>query len=307
MPRFNRTVLLYNAQAGQSMSEEMIALTTPALAAESQALELVQTNSPEEFTDACKRAAESADALFVVGGDGTIHLAVQTLTTLENPPLLGILPGGTCNDFARTLGIPLSLDEAAASLVGGDIKEIDTARINGNSFLNFAGVGVITEASTNIDPELKERYGKLSYFMSGLRSLRQAETFSATIDVDGIVHPEEGVVILVMNGKSIGTHTVPLPLIDPTDGLLDVFIIQSSSIAAVREWLSLAQPEIITDELEHVTHYQGRRITIRTEQEMDVDTDGEIYMKTPLEIEVEPKKLKMLVPKTEDTVAEISA
>ncbi|MDN7241892.1 diacylglycerol kinase family lipid kinase [Planococcus sp. N028] len=297
MPRFNRTVLLYNAQAGQSMSDAMIGLTTPSLAEESNSLELVQTSSPEEFTEACIQAAESAEVLFVVGGDGTIHLAVQALTTLENPPILGILPGGTCNDFARTLGIPLSLDEAASSLVQGDIKEIDTARINGNAFLNFAGIGIITDASSNIDPHLKERYGKLSYFMSGLRSIRQAEPFSATVEVDGIVHLEEGVLILVMNGKSIGTHMVPLQLIDPMDGLLDVFIVQTSSIAAVREWFSLAQPEVLTDELEHVTHYQGRRIVIRTEQEMDVDTDGEIYLKTPLEIEIEPKKLKMLVPK----------
>ncbi|PSL25070.1 YegS/Rv2252/BmrU family lipid kinase [Planomicrobium soli] len=300
MPRFDRTVLLYNAQAGQSMSDAMISLTTPALAEESQAIELVQTNSPEEFTEACKQASETADVLFVVGGDGTIHLAVQALSTLENPPILGILPGGTCNDFARTLEIPLTLDEAAAALVRGDIKEIDTARINGNAFLNFAGIGVITDASSNIDPHLKERYGKLSYFMSGLRSLRQAEPFTATVEIDGITHLEEGVLVLVMNGKSIGTHTVPLPLIDPTDGLLDVFIIQSSSISAVREWFSLSQPEILTDELEHVTHYQGRRISIRTEQEMDVDTDGEIYLKTPVEIKIEPKKLKMLVPKPEE-------
>jgi diacylglycerol kinase (ATP) len=300
VPRFNRTVLLYNAQAGQSMSDAMISLSTPALAEESQSLELVQTNSPEEFTAACIQAAEAAEALFVVGGDGTIHLAVQALTTLENPPILGILPGGTCNDFARTLGIPLALDEAAETLVGGDVKEIDTARINEYSFLNFAGIGVITDASTNIDPHLKERYGKLSYFMSGLQSLRQANPFSITIEVDGVVHLEEGVLVLVMNGKSIGTHMVPLPSIDPSDGLLDVFIVQSPSIAAVREWFSLAQPEVLIEELEHVTHYQGRRIVIRTEEEMDVDTDGEIYLKTPLEIEIEPKKLKMLVPHAEE-------
>lgn len=301
MPRFDRTVLLYNAQAGQSMSEAMIGQTAPALAEESRSLELIQTNSPEEFTEVCLQTATYADALFVVGGDGTIHLAVQALTTLENPPVLGILPGGTCNDFARTLGIPLSLDEAAASLVKGDIKEIDTACINENSFLNFAGIGLITDASTNIDPHLKERYGKLSYFMSGLQSIRQAEPFSATIEVDGIVHPEEGVLILVMNGRSIGTHTVPLPLIDPSDGLLDVFIVQSSTISAVREWFSLSQPEVLAEGLEHVTHYQGSRILIRTDKEMDVDTDGEIYLKTPLEIEVAPKQLKMLVPSsTED-------
>ncbi|MGI2327839.1 diacylglycerol/lipid kinase family protein [Planococcus sp. YIM B11945] len=297
MPRFDRTVLLYNAQAGQSMSDAMISLSTPALAEESQTLELIQTNSPEEFAEACIKAAKSADVLFVVGGDGTIHLAVQALATIDNPPILGILPGGTCNDFARTLEIPLALDEAAAALVQGDVKEIDTATINGHSFLNFAGIGLITDASTNIDPHLKERYGKLSYFMSGLQSMRQAVPFTILIEVDDEAYEEEGVLVLVMNGKSIGTHTVPLPSIDPSDGLLDVFVVQTTSIAAVREWFSLSQPDLRVDDLEHVTHFQGRRIVIRTEHEMDVDTDGEIYLKTPLEIEIQPKKLQMLVPK----------
>lgn len=298
MPRFNRSVLLYNGVAGASKSETILSLAVPALAAASKSLELVQTHSKEEFELACQQAANTAEVLFIAGGDGTVHSAVQAVAGLEQPPLIGILPSGTCNDFARTLQIPLTLEEAALSLAEGEIKEIDVATINGSSFLNFAGIGLITEASTNIDPILKQRYGKLSYFMSALQTARQTEPFPVSLIIDGIHYSEEAVVVLVMNGKSIGTHSFPLAAIDPSDGLLDIFIIQSSTIAAIREWFSLAQPDVISEELEHVTHYQGRKIEIRTEQEMDVDTDGEIYLKTPLQIEIEPQQLNMLVPKT---------
>ncbi|ANU09951.1 diacylglycerol kinase [Planococcus antarcticus DSM 14505] len=297
MPKFNRSVLLYNGNAGASMIDSVLKLAVPHLAEASKSLELIQTASSEEFENACQRAATYADVLFIAGGDGTVHSAVRALSKLPAAPPIAIIPSGTCNDFARTLNIPLDLGLASSELVNGEIKEIDTGKINGGSFLNFAGIGMITDASSNIDPNLKERYGKLSYFMSALQSMRQATPFPVHLKIDGISYVEEGVLVLVMNGKSIGTHNFPLATIDPADGLLDLLIIQTSSLAAVREWFSLSQPEVVTEELEHIIHYQGRSISIRTDEELDVDTDGEIYLTTPLDIEIVPGSLKMLVPK----------
>lgn len=300
MPRFERSVLLYNGAAGASTNQEILPLVISALAGESKNLLLVQTETKEEFEAACITYADSADVLFVAGGDGTVHSAVQALCTLDEAPVLGILPSGTCNDFARTLEIPLALGEAAEALVAGEVKRVDTALANQHSFLNFAGIGMITDASANIDPDLKERYGKLSYFMSALQTMRQAESFDVTLKIDGVYYSENAVAVLVMNGKSIGTHTFPLAEIDPTDGLLDIFIIQTSSIAAIREWFSLSQPGVATDDLEHITHFRGKNIVLTTEQEMEVDTDGEIYLTTPLDINIQPQHIKMLVPKQQE-------
>ena len=297
MPKFNRSVLLYNGNAGASTIDSVLRMAVPHLAQASKSLELIQTDSPEEFEIACQTAATHADILFIAGGDGTVHSAVHALSAVPAPPPMAIIPSGTCNDFARTLNIPLELDLAAEELINGEIREIDTGKINGGSFLNFAGIGLITDASSNIDPHLKERYGKLSYFMSALQSMRQATPFPVYLKIDGTSYAEEGVLVLVMNGKSIGRHSFPLATIDPTDGLLDLFIIQTSSLAALREWFSLSQPKLAAEELEHIAHYQGKSISIRTEEEFDVDTDGETYLTTPLDIEVQPGSLKMLMPK----------
>ena len=302
MPKFKRSILLYNGQAGASTTDSIIALAAPALAAASSKLELVQTNSPEELRDACRALPADVEALFVAGGDGTIHDAVQALSEVPSPPPLGIIPSGTCNDFARTLAIPMDLTLAAEALVDGITNDIDTANINGHFFLNFAGIGIITDASTNIDIQLKERYGKLSYFMSGLQSMRQTEPFPIHLTVDGVKHEENGVLALAMNGKSIGTHAFPMDSIDPSDGLLDVFIIQTSSIGAILEWFSLSKPEVPIEELAHIRHYQGKRINIETDAPMDIDTDGEIYLKTPAEIEVFPKRLKMFMPRPAESL-----
>lgn len=298
MPQFKHAVLLYNARAGSSTAGDVLEEVTPALAAVSDRLELVKTESPEHLMAACKEMAAVADALFVAGGDGTIHDAIQALTDVPDPPPLGIIPSGTCNDFARTLGIPMDLRLAAEVLSAGAVKEIDAAAINGHSFLNFAGIGIITDASVNIDDKLKERYGKLSYFMSGLQSLRQTEPFAIDLTIDGKKYDELGVLALIMNGKSIGTHAFPMESIDPGDGLLDVFIVQTPSIAAIIEWFSLSNPDVVPEELAYINHYQGKDITLATDEPMDVDTDGEIYLKTPASIEVLHKKLKMFAPET---------
>lgn len=302
MTKFKRSVLLYNGQAGASTVDSVISRAVPALAAVSDRLELIQTNSPEELTAACRKLSADADALFVAGGDGTIHNVVQALSNLHDPPPLGIIPSGTCNDFARTLDIPMDLTLAAEALSDAQVKGIDAADINGHSFLNFAGIGIITDASTNIDSQLKERYGRLSYFMSGLQSMRQTESFAINLTIDGIDYGENGVLALVVNGKSIGTHTLPMESIDPADGLLDVFIVQTSSIAAILEWFSLSKPDVPLEELSHVRHYQGKSVQIATNEPMDIDTDGEIYLKTPANIKVLPQRLKMLVPRPAETL-----
>lgn len=295
MPRFKHGVLLFNGHAGQDSAEQALSNVVPVIATHCHKLTIVQTLSPEEFKQACMDASY-ADVLFLMGGDGTLHTAVQVLEKIENFPIIGLLPGGTCNDFARTLGIPPFLKEAAEEIVNGVIKDVDLAQINEGLFMNFAGIGLIAEASENINPDLKGKYGKLSYFMSAFQSFKQSEPFPIHLEIDGITYKEQAVMLLVMNGKSIGTHRFPLDIIDPSDGQLDVVLIQSSTMTAIREWFSLSQPDVMPDDLMNVTHYIGKHIVIKTDEPKNVDMDGEIYLQTPVEIKVKPKAIRFLVP-----------
>lgn len=295
MPRFKHGVLLFNGQAGQDTAEQTLSLVVPVLATHCHKLTIVQTLSADEFKTACLDASY-ADVLFLMGGDGTLHTAIQVLEHVEHFPIIGLLPGGTCNDFARTLGIPLLLKDAAQTLANGTVKDIDIGHINDSLFMNFAGIGLIAEASENINPDLKGKYGKLSYFMSAFQTFKQSEPFPIYLEVDGISYEKEAVMVLVMNGKSIGTHRFPLDSIDPSDGQLDVLLIQSSTMLAIREWFSLSQPDIFPEDLSNVEHYKGNHIIIRTEEPKNVDTDGEIYLQTPVDIRIKPRSVQFLVP-----------
>jgi YegS/Rv2252/BmrU family lipid kinase len=295
MPRFNHGYLLFNGMAGQESSEMALAKVVPILATHCKQLTIVQTMSVDEFQQAVI-STENADVLFLMGGDGTLHTALQVLEKMNVVPVIGLLPGGTCNDFARTLEIPLTLEQAVDTLVNGEVTAMDVSQINDRWFMNFAGVGLIADASENINPDLKSKYGKLSYFMSAIQSFKQSEPMTFQLNIDGESYVEEAVMVLVMNGNSIGTHRFPLNMIDPTDGMLDVIVIQSSTMIAIREWYSLNQPNVVPDDLTNITHYRGQKISIKTSKPKKVDTDGEIYLETPIHIQMQPKKIKFLTP-----------
>lgn len=295
MPRFERATFLYNGQAGRASSELALSEIIPTLSMACTQLTIIQTMSPQDFQQACIKASTD-DVLFLMGGDGTLHTAIQVLNKVNHLPVIGLLPGGTCNDFARTLNIPLSLSEAAISITNGQVVEHDIAKINNSWFMNFAGVGLIADASENINAELKSKYGKLSYYISAIQSFKESEPIPMAIEVDGREYKENAVMALVMNGNSIGTHRFPITDIDPKDGLLDVILIQSSTIIAIREWFSLNQPQVMPEHLQNIVHDSGKHIVIKTNEANKVDTDGEIYLDTPITVDIHPKKIRFLVP-----------
>ena len=94
-------------------------------------LVLVRTDEPGEGEKLCRERGEQFDVVFILGGDGTVRECVNGLADVQNPPLIGILPGGTCNDFARSLGISPDIETAAREVLQGRAVSIDLGRVNG--------------------------------------------------------------------------------------------------------------------------------------------------------------------------------
>ncbi|MDI5983050.1 diacylglycerol kinase family protein, partial [Amycolatopsis magusensis] len=101
---------------------------------------------------------------------------------LEKRPAVAILPGGTCNDFSRTLGIPQQMQKAAQMIVDGVEKKVDLIKAGDRYLLNFWGIGLIADTSNNINDKEKAVLGKISYFTSALRTLQQTDPFHVRIE-----------------------------------------------------------------------------------------------------------------------------
>lgn len=113
-----------------------------------------------DATKYCQEFASKVDLIIVFGGDGTVFECTNGLAPLEIRPTLAIIPGGTCNDFSRTLGVPQNIAEAAKLITKEHVKPVDVAKANGQHFLNFWGIGLVSEVSNNIDAEEKSKAWK---------------------------------------------------------------------------------------------------------------------------------------------------
>lgn len=294
-----KALLIHNEAAGSAMS--MVGGAVSALAPVIPELVIMKTQGAGDGEKICRERGEDVDAVFILGGDGTVHECINGLAQLHHPPVVGILPGGTCNDFARTLGIPINVPEAAEALIHGDAVSLDLGMANDRVFTNFFGVGIITETSENIDPTLKGSLGKLSYFISTLQTIRAAEPFRYQLKTESIQIEDEAVMIYVSNGRSLGTSTLPFAKDSLTDGQFDVLIIRQAGIPLLRELLARKPEGRWEPHNDSLKYFKASHIHLQTEGEMPADTDGEVYLSAPAEIKVLERRLKFLMPKNGDS------
>ncbi|WP_101846630.1 YegS/Rv2252/BmrU family lipid kinase [Halobacillus sp. Marseille-P3879] len=296
MPRYNRGLFIYNGSAGNGELEQNLTETLPVITKEIKELQVVQTETLEEFKETCCNYGPDVDVLFILGGDGTLHECINCLAEESSRPVIGVLPGGTCNDFSRVLGTPQPLKQAAEAVIKGEEIEMDIGQADDHYFMNFWGIGLITETSSNIDEVQKDRFGVLSYFISAFKTMNQAETFQFAVEVDGERLRDEAVMILVMNGRFVGTREVPMPESRPQDGMLDLLIIKNSNLTLFRELLAMNKPWSEPENFQELTYLQGKDIKIDVEPQQKVDMDGEIKSTTPSNIQVLSNHFTFLTP-----------
>src|SRR4030042_5201433 len=139
--------MIYNPGGGRFPSGMLAERAANVLRANGWNISLIRTESSEHVTKLARRAAEAGkEAIFVVGGDGTINLAVRGLA--GSTTALGVLPAGTANVLAQELGLPgmrwtrlMALEESARMLAGATIREVDIGFCGGTPFFLWAGVG----------------------------------------------------------------------------------------------------------------------------------------------------------------------
>ncbi|MGY0693666.1 YegS/Rv2252/BmrU family lipid kinase [Virgibacillus sp. FSP13] len=292
--QYNKALFLYNGNAGSNDIEQKLEQTLPKLAQAVKELIIVQTETIEEAKSCCLEHASYVDLIIILGGDGTVHECINSIAKEKIRPAIAILPGGTCNDFSRMLQIPQNVKQATEAIVEGNMVDVDIGKSEENYFLNFWGVGLVSETSLNIDESQKDNLGVLSYFISTLKTINQAEPFSYQIETDEENYAGDAVMILVLNGKFIGTRELPIATISANDGKFDVLIVKNSTLAAFKELLTMNNPNNDINRLTELTYFQTNKLTITTDIKKDIDMDGEISNTTPAKVELLPNHIKMI-------------
>lgn len=230
------------------------------------------TNHPGEAREMAARFAAAGESVVIAaGGDGTLNEVARGLAGSNT--LLGILPSGTMNVFARELGIPFDSFERALEVIDrGFVREVDLFAANGFPFVQMAGVGFDAMVIEETTWKSKKRLGPLAYLLAAVRVLGEKPPQMEVIRADG--RRENGVAVLAGNGSLYGGPFKFFRKADNSDSKIDVLVYKEAGYRLVVDSLrGLALGGI--DLLESTSYFQTESFTVRADREVPVEVDGE--------------------------------
>ena len=238
-----------------------------------------------DFAEAIRAAVAAYDLVVIGGGDGTLNACAGALAETRLP--FGILPLGTANDLARSLGLPTDPVEAARLIAEVPARPIDLGCVNGHHFFNVASVGFSADLAGELTAELKRRWGTLGYALAAYRLLRKARPFRVWIEHDGQKERVTTFQASVGAGRHYGGGMTIAADARPDDGLLHFYSLE------VRSWWRLvtllpALRKGTQGEAADVRAFDTTEVVLKTRRPRQVNTDGELTTQTPAHIRILP-------------------
>lgn len=243
--------------------------------------------------------ASQVDRLIVAGGDGTVSLVVNQLAPTFSQVEIGIVPIGTGNDLARSLGIPEDdPDRALEVALHGEVKRLDVVQVTGDEtsyFVNAACAGFGGEVAMDLQREDKQRWGAFAYWMSAVSKLVNLRATEIHIELDSRKFDRQVFGITVANGRYVGGGFPIAAEAYLDDGLVDVIVIPvlptldllSAGVnLAIDRWYRPEQVEL----------FRARRVRILATPELNYSVDGEPLRQIEARFEVLPRVLACVVP-----------
>lgn len=294
-----RIGVLVNPTSGRGRVQRQAAGVLAGLASRGDRLVVVQGEHAEHAEELLADAVrEGLDILVAVGGDGTVHLALQAV--VGTGTALGIVPLGTGNDAATSVGVPTHKPEAAVQVVlEGNVRTFDVGRAEtaDGRVRHFLCV-----LSTGFDSMVNERANQMTrpsgdarYVVAMLAELRQFSPIPYRVVVDGVLVEDDAMLVSLGNGPCFGGGMRVCPAADLHDGMLDMLWVHSIS----RPELLKVFPRIFKGT--HVTHPAVSEQAVRV---VHIDApgqvayaDGERVGPLPVEVRAVSDGVRVVVPR----------
>lgn len=262
------------------------------------------TEQPYQLHEVILRYQHEVNLVIVGGGDGTLNAVVDALVETKLP--LGILPLGTANDLAKTLGIPKSIPEACKIIASGEVRHIDLGLVNGKHFFNVASLGLSVKITQRLTKQTKQRWGVLAYIITALKVIWESRPFSAEIRINQKSIKVKTVQIAVGNGRYYGGGMAVVHDATIDDQRLDLYSLE------IQHWWQIIPMLPAMRGGQHtrwqgVRSFSGQEIEVYTRKPRPINTDGEITTYTPAQFRVVPQALAVMVPSEKSSIQKLEA
>jgi YegS/Rv2252/BmrU family lipid kinase len=296
--RTRRVFVVLNPMAGNSTADDVRSALQQAFGEQIE-LEIYETTgSEDEDVVAIVRDAvrNKFELVVAAGGDGTVSDVAEGLVASDVP--MGIVPVGTANVFARELNLPLTLGEACALIAGEHaISHVDAMKARDKYFVLQIGIGLDSLMIRDTEREAKRRFGRAAYVWTALTRLVGYQPVRFTISVDGKRVRPRASQVLIANGGVLGVAPFRWgPNISPNDGRIDVCIV---SARTALDYLGLIWHTVLGQQRrDRNVHYMAatESILVTADHPLPIQADGEIVGETPLQVQVVPEAVSVIVP-----------
>lgn len=248
---------------------------------------------PRKLIPTVKDAVRSGAPMVIVGGgDGSLSSTVDEVVARDC--VFALLPLGTANSFARTLGIPLDLDGAIATIANGRRRRIDLGRIDGDYFANCAAMGLSPLIGEGIPHNLKRYMGRVGYLSWAAWCLARFRPFRLSLKADGVQETLWATEVRIANGGHHGgVELIESATVDSGEIVVQV-VVGRSRAGLLRDWFGkywkLRSRNVTTRE------FHGRRIEIEARPRQRISIDGEVVARTPCIAQVAEHAIEVVVP-----------
>lgn len=186
--KYTHGVLFYHEHSGLKNINQGIGEVTTALSSICKHLSIQLSESEGDIIKYCqeiktKNYAKDVDILFILGGDGTVNELINGVMAHNLQLPIGILPGGTFNDFTKTLNIAPNHKQASEQMISAQVGTYDVIKVNNQYALNFVGLGLIVQNAENVQDGSKDIFGKLSYIGSTVKTLLNPTQFNYQLSI----------------------------------------------------------------------------------------------------------------------------
>lgn len=263
---------------------------------EAQGLRLIAAHAvkdPSRMEETVRQAVDQGAPMVIVGGgDGSMSGTVDMF--VGSDCIFAVLPLGTANSFARTLGLPLDLDGAVEAIAHGRTRRVDLGMVDGDYFVNAASLGLSPMIGRTVPHKLKRYLGRIGYLLWAVKCSVGFRAFRLTID-DGVQERRMwSTEVRVLNGPFHGGVQLSDDANVDTGEIVIQAVVGRSHARLAWDWY--AKFFRLRDRNAHTEEYRGKRFVLKTVPPQRISIDGEVLAHTPVTIRVAERAVDVAVP-----------
>lgn len=295
-----KCLYVYNPTSGRQKNPKNIRYVVKKLKTKFDVVDVKHTKKRGDAAIFAKNACGVYDVFVVSGGDGTMSEVVNALAQMENRPMVGYIPTGTTNDLAHSLKIPKNVKKAVKIILNGKTVNHDIFKVNNQYGIYVSAFGIFTASSYTAKQKTKKRFGKLAYYFSGVKEIKNAKNFTFTLKTKDLEFTSKIILGIIANNKYVSGYKIN-KMADCSDGYVNVILFKEQKPKGVSLKMLLKIAKVFLFGVTTLSNSKDiivlklDKFSVHFEENVVINIDGERGLEGSFDFEVLKQHIQIFV------------